>query len=97
MELAPPKKLAQYGGFQKIAGRVSAIVSPLLFSGTIFLFTGAAGMSTHIAYRFALGQLLLFFIIGVIILFFIRDPHQRYLKGERAPYKDLYVKEEKTN
>jgi UMF1 family MFS transporter len=93
MELAPPSKLAQYGGFQKIAGRVSAIVSPLLFSGTIFLFAPRFG--THHAYRFALGQLFLFFIIGVILLFFIVDPHRRYLAGQRAPYVGLYDKEEK--
>jgi len=93
MILAPPKKLAQYGGFQKIAGRVSAIVSPLLFSGFIYLF--ATPFGTHHAYRFALGQLLLFFIIGVILLFYIVDPHKKYLAGERAPYKDLYPEKQK--
>ncbi|NHJ32106.1 MAG: MFS transporter [Asgard group archaeon] len=90
MVLAPPKRLAQYGGFQKIAGRVSAIVSPLIFAGLIYAFTGQFGV--HHAYRFALAGLLLFFIIGVILLIFIKDPHKRYLAGERAPYKDLYVK-----
>ena len=93
IELAPPSKVAQYGGFQKIAGRVSAILSPLLFAGTIFLFAKPFG--THIAYRFALSQLFLFFIIGVFLLIFIRDPHKKYLKGERAPYKNLYVKKKK--
>ncbi|MHA1213204.1 MAG: MFS transporter [Candidatus Heimdallarchaeota archaeon] len=92
MILAPPSKVAQYGGFQKIAGRVSAIVSPLLFSGFIFIFTGSFGI--HQAYRFALGQLFIFFIIGVILLFFMKDPHKRYLKGERAPYVSLYDKDE---
>ncbi|NHJ46657.1 MAG: MFS transporter [Asgard group archaeon] len=98
MVLAPPQKLAQYGGFQKIAGRVSAIVSPLLFSGTMFLFTRVFSEShnpVHFAYRAALGQLLLFFIIGVILLFFIRDPHKRYLTGERAPYPGIYDKKKK--
>ena len=90
MILAPPDKLAQYGGFQKIAGRVSAIVSPLLFSGFLMLFAPSYG--THHAYRFALGQLFVFFIIGVILLFFIRDPHRRYLAGERAPYPGIYDK-----
>ena len=88
MVLAPPERLAQYGGFQKIAGRVSAIVSPLIFAGLIYAFTGQFGV--HHAYRFALAGLLLFFLIGVILLIFIRDPHKRYLAGERAPYKNLY-------
>jgi len=90
--LAPPDKLAQYGGFQHIAGRVSAIVSPIFFSLIMFYTAGIPGIGTHHAYRIALGQLFLFFIIGLVLLFFIIDPHERYLKGERAPYKDLYVK-----
>ncbi|MGC9779039.1 MAG: MFS transporter [Candidatus Heimdallarchaeota archaeon] len=93
MELAPPHKMAQYGGFQKIAGRVSAIASPLIFSGLIYAFAGPFGV--HHAYRFALGGLILFFIIGVILLFFITDPHEKYLVGERAPYKNLYPEKKK--
>ena len=94
MELAPPAKLAQYGGFQKIAGRVSAIASPLLFSGTLLIFSKVfvGDLNVHHAYRIALSQLLIFFVIGVILLFFIRDPHKRYLKGERAPYLGIYEK-----
>jgi MFS-type transporter involved in bile tolerance (Atg22 family) len=91
MILAPPNKLAQYGGFQKIAGRVSAIVSPILFSIMMFVFAPIVG-GTHHAYRVALGQLFIFFMIGLVILFFIIDPFERYDAGERAPYKELYVK-----
>jgi len=92
MELAPPQKLAQYGGFQKIAGRVSAIASPLIFAGLIYAFTPKYG--EHHAYRFALGGLFVFFIIGVFLLTFIIDPHKRYLTGDRAPYANLYDKTE---
>jgi len=92
MVLAPPSKLAQYGGFQKIAGRVSAIVSPLLFGLVIFLtddlFTPPGPM------RVALASLLVLFSIGIIIALFIKDPHERYMKGERAPYKGIYDKKE---
>jgi UMF1 family MFS transporter len=90
--LAPPDKLAQYGGFQKIAGRVSAIVSPIFFSLIMFYTAQIPGIGTHHAYRIALGQLFLFFLIGMALLFFIKDPHERYNAGERAPYKDLYIK-----
>ncbi|MBN2156857.1 MAG: MFS transporter [Candidatus Lokiarchaeota archaeon] len=90
--LAPPDKLAQYGGFQKIAGRVSAIVSPIFFSLIMFFTAEIPGVGIHHAYRFALGQLFVFFLIGMALLFFITDPHERYNAGERAPYKDLYVK-----
>jgi len=89
MVLAPPSKLAQYGGFQKIAGRVSAIVSPLLF-GLMIYVSQSLGLAN--AMRVALGSLLVLFTIGVVIASFIVDPHKRYLQGERAPYKGLYKK-----
>ncbi len=89
MVLAPPSKLAQYGGFQKIAGRVSAIVSPLLF-GLMIYVSQSLGLAN--AMRVALGSLLVLFTIGVVIASFIVDPHKRYLQGERAPYKGIYDK-----
>ncbi len=89
MVLAPPSKLAQYGGFQKIAGRVSAIVSPLLF-GLMIYVSKSLGLAN--AMRVALGSLLVLFSAGIICTFFIVDPHKRYMKGERAPYKGIYDK-----
>ena len=89
MVLAPPSKLAQYGGFQKIAGRVSAIVSPLLF-GLMIYVSQSLGLAN--AMRVALGSLLVLFTVGVVIASFIVDPHKRYLQGERAPYKGIYYK-----
>ncbi|MCG3257037.1 MAG: MFS transporter [Candidatus Heimdallarchaeota archaeon] len=91
MVLAPPSKLAQYGGFQKIAGRVSAIVSPLLFGLVIFLTDDLVAPPGPM--RIALASLLVLFSIGIIFTLFIRDPHKRYMKGERAPYKGIYDKE----
>ncbi len=90
MVLAPPSRLAQYGGFQKIAGRVSAIVSPLLFGLVIFL---AEGLVPPNPMRVALASLLVLFSLGIIITLFIKDPHERYMKGERAPYTGIYDKE----
>ena len=90
MVLAPPSRLAQYGGFQKIAGRVSAIVSPIMFAGVIFL-TDFYAQPTPM--RIALESLLILFSIGIIFTLFIKDPYKRYLAGERAPYKGIYDKE----
>jgi MFS-type transporter involved in bile tolerance (Atg22 family) len=90
MVLAPPSRLAQYGGFQKIAGRVSAIVSPIMFAGVIFL-TDFYAQPTPM--RIALESLLILFSIGIIFTLFIKDPFKRYLAGERAPYKGIYDKE----
>ena len=97
MVLAPPSKLAQYAGFQKIAGRVSAIISPLIFAAMMFLggniFVGP--LAANYSYRLALGSILVFFIIGIIFASFIKDPHKRYLTGERAPYPGIYEKPQK--
>ena len=99
MVLAPPSKLAQYAGFQKIAGRVSAIVSPLIFAGMMFLgssvLTGTPEVVANHSYRLALGSILLFFFIGMLFMSFIKDPHKRYVAGERAPYPGIYDKKEK--
>jgi len=90
MVLAPPSRLAQYNGVQKIAGRVSAIVSPLIFSG-VMIATKKFTSINH-AFRYALSSVLLFFLIGMLLIAFIRDPYKRYNKGERAPYIGLYDK-----
>jgi UMF1 family MFS transporter len=94
MILAPPSKLAQYAGFQKIAGRVSAIVSPLIFAG--MMFAGEPLGANH-AYRIALASVFSFFVIGIIFLSFIKDPYKRYLEGERAPYPGIYDDEKEEN
>ncbi len=91
MVLAPPSKLAQYNGFQKIAGRVSAIVSPLIFSGMMYLGSKMSLVANH-SFRIALASILLFFMIGEALIAFIKDPYKRYDRGERAPYSGLYVK-----
>ena len=84
--MAPPNKVTQYQGIKQIAGRVSAILSPVLF---LALF-GAAGNWTDsipMRYAIALTPLLVFFIIGFIIIWNFVDVHKEYLAGERAPYK----------
>ncbi len=97
MVLAPPDKLAQYNGFQKIAGRVSAIVSPLIFAGMMLLGTKTFLLDENDSFRIALGSLVLFFIIGMLFVSFIKDPYKRYNTGERAPYEGLYDKNVKTS
>ena len=47
------------------------------------------------SYRLALGSIILFFLIGLGFMAFIKDPHKRYVAGERAPYPGIYDKKEK--
>ena len=85
-EIAPPNKVTQYQGIKQIAGRVSAILSPLLFLA-IFGAAGSWGLSISNRYALALLPLLVLFIIGFIVMWQYVDVHPEYLAGERAPYK----------
>lgn len=87
-EIAPPNKVAQYSGFKSIAGRISAILSPLTFL-LIFYAVRNTGISVANSYAIALTPLILFFLIGLAIILKYKDVHEAYLKGERAPYKFL--------
>ncbi len=85
-EVAPPDRVTQYQGFKQIAGRVSAIVSPLMFLG--FMGIGElAGLDVENQIAIALSPLLLFFVIGYFFLRKYVSVHKEYLAGERAPYK----------
>lgn len=86
LEVAPPDRVTQYQGFKQIAGRVSAIVSPLMFLGFMGI-AAAAGWSIPNQITVALLPLLVFFIIGFIIIRKYVSVHKEYLAGERAPYK----------
>jgi UMF1 family MFS transporter len=87
-ECAPPDKVTSYMGFKQISGRVSAILSPLIFSVAL-KFGDFINLSTSNAYALALVPLVLFFLIGLFIIFRYTPVHERYLNGERAPYMDL--------
>ncbi len=84
-EISPPSKVASYMGFKQISGRVSAIISPLLFAGGILL-GDALGYSEQNSFAIALVPLFLFFIVGYFTLNKYVDVHEEYLAGERAPY-----------
>ncbi|MBN1330076.1 MAG: MFS transporter [Candidatus Heimdallarchaeota archaeon] len=88
LELAPPKKIGQYMGLKKISGKASAAMGPLIFS---LILSASLHLGKTIAYQIAILSLMGTFIIGFIILLFIKNNHKRYLDGERFPYK----KEEK--
>ncbi len=87
-EVAPPAKLTQYQGFKQISGRVSAIISPLIFMGVMGI-ASKKGLSVANQYAIALVPLLLFFVIGLLIILRYVDVHKEYLQGERAPYRKL--------
>ncbi|KAH3723026.1 MFS transporter [Pelomyxa schiedti] len=90
IELSPPSKLTQWGGFQRISGRVGSVFSPLIYSAIVKSLSD--DHSVKFAYFIAVLVRSLLFIIGITITWFIVDPHKRYVAGERAPYEGLYEK-----
>lgn len=79
VELAPPEKRGQFFGLFAFSGRVSSIIGPFVY-GTVALMFQSLGAT---ASRLALGSLMLFVLIGVLILFRVPNtapshiaPHQ---------------------
>ena len=89
IELAPPEKIGQYFGFSKLAGKGSSAFGILLFGGVISFFSSAAGFgSSALAYKIGIFVLLVLFLIGFSFFMMIRDRHQEYVEGKRAPFQD---------
>ncbi len=90
-ELSPPKKVGNYFGFANIFGRISAAFGPIIFTKMIDFFWLELGYSINVSTRlgiFVLGTLL---IIGFVILLFVKDPHEYYLKGAKANGKGQWL------
>ena len=85
LELSPPEKIGQYMGFKKISGKISAALGPLIFSGILSI---VLPFGKTLAYQMAILSMLAFFIIGFVVVLFIKDNHARYLEGDRFPYKE---------
>jgi UMF1 family MFS transporter len=64
VEMSPPEKRGQFFGLFAFSGKVSAVAGPLVY-GTITLVFSSYG---DIASRLALGSMLIFVAIGMIIL-----------------------------
>lgn len=88
IELAPPEKIGQYFGFTKLAGKGSSAIGMILFGGVIGFFASEAGFGSNaLAYKVGIGMLCVLFIIGFLFFTKVRDHHQEYLSGKRAPYE----------
>lgn len=89
IELAPPNKIGQYFGFSKLAGKGSSAFGILLFGGVISFFASAQGFGSNaLAYKIGIFVLLVMFLIGLSFFMMIKDRHQEYVAGKRAPYND---------
>ncbi|MBI2870950.1 MAG: MFS transporter [Candidatus Omnitrophica bacterium] len=69
-ELAPRRKTGEFFGLFGLAGRFSAILGPLVWGVTTWLFSSLGVMR----YRIALGAMLVFILLGLRILRRVRMP-----------------------
>ena len=64
-KLTPPEKKTEFFGFYSFFGKSSAVVGPLVF-GYVSYITGSQ--------RIAILTICLFFVVGLGILKFVKDP-----------------------
>jgi len=88
IELAPPDRLGQYFGFQKLSGKISASIGPIIFSLALNLGLNVLA-DIPASYKVGIFSLLIFFILGLVVLLQVTDYHEPFLSGNRAPYTEL--------
>jgi UMF1 family MFS transporter len=86
IELAPEGKVGKYFGFSKLAGKGSSAFGIIIFGGVISVFSTSLG-SLALAYKIGIGVLLILFIIGTTFFSRVKNHHEEYLAGKRAPYE----------
>jgi UMF1 family MFS transporter len=79
-QLAPEAKTTEFYGFLSVAGRTSTFVGPLVFSTLSYNMNNyylKLGRTAHVAevlgLKWAIGSILLFLAIGLIILLTVRE------------------------
>ncbi len=87
IELAPEGKIGKYFGFSKLAGKGSSAFGMIMFGVVISFFSTTVG-SVALAYKIGIGLLLIIFIIGSWFFLKIKNHHEEYLSGKRAPYDE---------
>jgi UMF1 family MFS transporter len=90
VELAQPSRVAQWGGFQRVLSQAGSVFSPLIYAGILSL-AAKQGATLNMAYRFVFLYRIILFVVALTFVLFIVDPHRRYMRGERMPYKNIYA------
>jgi len=78
-QLAPPEKVSEFYGFLSVAGRTSTFVGPLVFGTLQFRMHNwyqnhgyNTVVSEHYGLMWGIGSILLFLIVGIVFLLFVR-------------------------
>ncbi len=91
-QLAPPEKTSEFYGFLSVAGRTSTFVGPLVFGTLQFRMHNwyvnhgfEAQAAEHNGLLWGVGSILLFLIVGLVLLWFVRKvTHQDPMVYDQA-------------
>lgn len=86
IELTPPERLGEFMGIYNLTGKFAAVLGPLVWGITLFIFDPASGWGKT-GYQFAVGALFVLIVIGYIL-------HQRVPVTNRKARGNEYVQAE---
>ena len=69
----PEEKKSEMFGFYALTGKFAAILGPMVYAFVITA-AGNAGLDLIMANRYALLSVVLFFVVSLIILYFVKQP-----------------------
>ena len=86
---APEGRSAEFYGFFAVTGRTSSFIGPTVYGFLAFeaarWFENSRGFSTLLAeqagQRVAIGSIIIFLLLGLVILFGVKDPTEKYIKS----------------
>jgi UMF1 family MFS transporter len=70
--LIPPNKSAEYFGFYNMLGKFAVVIGPILI-GSVGLLVKKLGFSSNIASRLSISSIVILFIAGGILLYFVNE------------------------
>jgi UMF1 family MFS transporter len=92
--LSPPEKSAEFYGFYSMAGRSSSFIGPAIYGWLAAFLTfrrEAAGVDIVAAEEFgtrgAIGAIIFFLLVGIVLLTFVNDPEKEVRKERRLERK----------
>jgi UMF1 family MFS transporter len=86
---APEGRSAEFYGFFAVTGRTSSFIGPTVYGFLAFeaarWYENTQGLTTLVAeqagQRVAIGSIIIFLILGLVILLGVKDPTEKYLKS----------------
>jgi len=85
----PKEKKSEMFGFYALTGKFAAILGPLVYAAVI-VASQNAGLDLVMANRYALLSVLIFFVVALIILYFVKQP----VMGESGTKTEIHLEDD---